>query len=199
LKKNAVVTKKLADGAVTTPKLADGAANGAKVDESSLGTVPSALQATDATNAQTASNAQALGGAPLAAVRAASASTSTNPSPNISLEATYVDLLTRDIAIPAGGGSLVATASVDLINAAASTAEADCIVQSGRGGSFTTISQQTFSNFPAVIAYDIQVPLIARKANVAEGNEIVKISCRETSGTLEIDRGDLVIQAFPGG
>jgi hypothetical protein len=199
LKKNAVVTKKIADGAVMTPKLADGAATGAKVDESSLGTVPSALEATNAVNAQSAADAEALGGAPLAAVRATSASTSSNPSPNIALEPTYVDLLTRDIAIPQGGGSLMATASIDLVNAAASTAEADCIVQSGRGGTFTAISQQTFSNFPAVIAYDIQVPLVGRKANVAEGIETVKVSCRETSGTLEIDRGDLVAQVFPGG
>jgi hypothetical protein len=202
LKKNAVVTKKLSDGAVTTPKLADGAATGAKVDESSLGTVPSALEASNAQDAQTAqsaANSQALGGSPLASVRATSASTSSNPSPNTVLEPTYVDLLTREIAVPPGGGSLVASASIDLINAAPSTAESDCILQSGRNGVFAPIGQQTFSNFPAVIAYDIQVPLVARKPNVAEGTETVKVSCRETSGTLEIDRGDLVIQVVPGG
>jgi hypothetical protein len=41
----AVGTDKLADGGVTTEKLADGAATGAKVDEASLGEVPSAATA----------------------------------------------------------------------------------------------------------------------------------------------------------
>jgi hypothetical protein len=66
IKKNAVKTKKIANDAVKTGKLADGAVTGGKVgtdtltgdniDESTLGQVPSA------NTANTASNANALGG-----------------------------------------------------------------------------------------------------------------------------------------
>lgn len=57
---NAVTGPKLADGAVTTPKLADNAATGAKVDEGTLGKVPSAAVA------DTLSDVSALGKVPSA-------------------------------------------------------------------------------------------------------------------------------------
>jgi hypothetical protein len=50
LAKSAVTTNKLADNAVTTPKIADDAVIGAKVNESTLGEVPSAAKATTAAN-----------------------------------------------------------------------------------------------------------------------------------------------------
>jgi methionine-rich copper-binding protein CopC len=48
---NAVTSNKLKDNAVTSDKIANGAVTGAKVNLSSLGTVPSATSATNATNA----------------------------------------------------------------------------------------------------------------------------------------------------
>jgi hypothetical protein len=50
----AVSGEKLAEGAVTTSKLANGAVTGDKVDESSLGQVPSAVKAEFATSAESA-------------------------------------------------------------------------------------------------------------------------------------------------
>lgn len=53
LKKNAVVTKKIKNNAVTRQKIKNNAVNGAKVDEASLGTVPSARSAQSAQSADT--------------------------------------------------------------------------------------------------------------------------------------------------
>ena len=53
----AVTTNKIADNAVTTGKIANDAVTGDKVKESSLGEVPSAAKATNATNALNATNA----------------------------------------------------------------------------------------------------------------------------------------------
>ena len=50
LKNNAVTAGKIADNSVTTGKIANGAVTGAKIQTSSLGTVPSATNATNAQN-----------------------------------------------------------------------------------------------------------------------------------------------------
>ena len=57
LANGAVVSEKLGEGAVTTSKLAGDAVTGAKVDESSLGQVPSAARADFATSAESANPA----------------------------------------------------------------------------------------------------------------------------------------------
>jgi hypothetical protein len=57
IKNEAVRAGRLANGAVITNKLADGAVTGAKVDESSLSTVPRADKANSATKADTATSA----------------------------------------------------------------------------------------------------------------------------------------------
>lgn len=57
IKKNAVTAAKIKKNAVTTEKLAPGAVTGAKVNLSSLGTVPNATKAVTATNAIKAANA----------------------------------------------------------------------------------------------------------------------------------------------
>jgi hypothetical protein len=62
LKKNAVINKKIKANAVTGGKVANNSLTGADVNESTLGTVPSATNATNATTATTATNANALGG-----------------------------------------------------------------------------------------------------------------------------------------
>lgn len=57
LKKNAVVTAKIKNNAVTTAKVKNDAITGAKVKESSLGAVPLATQANNATTADSSSTA----------------------------------------------------------------------------------------------------------------------------------------------
>lgn len=65
LGKNTVGTKQLKNNAVTTAKIKNGAVTGAKVNAASLGTVPSATNASHATaadNATNANNAKLLNG-----------------------------------------------------------------------------------------------------------------------------------------
>jgi hypothetical protein len=57
LKRNSVTTAKIKNGAVTTAKLRDGAVKGQKVDVTTLGKVPSAAKADDATHAVSADSA----------------------------------------------------------------------------------------------------------------------------------------------
>lgn len=67
LKNGAVTTAKLRDGAVTGPKIAPGAVGGRQLDESSLGTVPSAVTAQRAVRADSAATADHAGSADSAA------------------------------------------------------------------------------------------------------------------------------------
>jgi hypothetical protein len=62
LKKNAVTAAKIKDEAVTTPKIAPDAVTGAKLNESTLGQVPSAATAASAASAASAANADAVDG-----------------------------------------------------------------------------------------------------------------------------------------
>lgn len=57
LKKNAVTTAKIKKNAVTTPKIKNGAISGAKINLSTLGTVPSASHAGSADSANNANHA----------------------------------------------------------------------------------------------------------------------------------------------
>ncbi len=61
IKNNAVTTAKIKKGAVTGAKVKNGSLTGTQINASTLGTVPAA---TNATNATTAANANALGGKP---------------------------------------------------------------------------------------------------------------------------------------
>jgi len=73
IKKNAVLSKHIKDGQVATSDLADNAVTGAKVNEASLGQVPSAATAGTATSATTASSATTAGNAANLGGRPASA------------------------------------------------------------------------------------------------------------------------------
>jgi len=61
LRKNAVTKRKVRKNAISTPKILNGAVTGAKVDESTLGTVPSAQIATTANAANVANSASVAG------------------------------------------------------------------------------------------------------------------------------------------
>jgi hypothetical protein len=62
LKKNAVTAAKIKDEAVTTSKIAADAVTGAKLNESTLGQVPSAASAASAATAASAANADTVNG-----------------------------------------------------------------------------------------------------------------------------------------
>lgn len=62
LPKNSVGTKQIKSGAVTGAKIKDGSVTGSKIKLSSLGTVPSAANATHAVTTDRASDSDRLGG-----------------------------------------------------------------------------------------------------------------------------------------
>jgi hypothetical protein len=63
LKNGAVTSKKIKNGAVTSNKVKDGSLTGADINESTLGTVPSAANANHARSADSATNANHAGSA----------------------------------------------------------------------------------------------------------------------------------------
>jgi hypothetical protein len=69
LGKNSVGSKQLKKNAVTAAKIKNGAVTGAKIKLGSLGTVPHAASADQATKADTAASADAVNGAHFAAIR----------------------------------------------------------------------------------------------------------------------------------
>ena len=62
LKKNAVTSAKIKNNAVTSSKIKNGAVTGSKLNLGSIGTVPSAANAGHATSADSAANADTVGG-----------------------------------------------------------------------------------------------------------------------------------------
>ena len=187
-----VKSGKLADGSVTTPKLADGAVTGAKADESTFGTVPSAQQATQA------QNSVALGGAPLAGVR--SAATGASEGTDVPIAAAPTTVISQNIDVPAGGGTVTGTASIDVFTSDITARVMTCTMEAGRGGTFAAISELAFANFPGTPGTNIQVPVVGLKASVPAGTETVRIRCEESSGTaLTFDRGNLVVEVHPTG
>jgi len=214
----AVATDKLADGAVTTPKLGESSVTGPKVDESTLGTVPSAFQATDSTNAinavnattataaGTSANAQALGGSPLSAVR--STTNAVVEDANFSLGTAQGTVASQAISVPAGGGTVTAFASINLFNpgggGGSPAVEADCILESGRGGTFASMAPSAFIDFPATAptdpGYDVQIPLVGFAQAVPAGTQTVRASCRQTtSGNAAFESATLVVEMHPTG
>ena len=137
LKNNAVKTTKIAPNAVTTTDLANDAATGAKVDESSLGKVPSAANAdschqrndghrrherdrtppthrTQRTPTNSA-NSAALEGRALQQVRGLADGDTTDAANGLPAAA-FETVLTEDLGIPTGGADVIVNASVDLNN-----------------------------------------------------------------------------------
>jgi hypothetical protein len=62
IKKNAITASKIKNNAISTSKIAKDAVTGDKVNEATLGTVPSATNATNAINATNAGNANTVNG-----------------------------------------------------------------------------------------------------------------------------------------
>lgn len=213
LKNNAVATSKIKNGAVKTDKIGDNAVTGAKVDESTLGQVPSAAAAdsattattaTDATNAQNAVNAQSaadsttLAGRAFQQVRglADGASTGTdNGLPALAFET----VLTEDLGIPTGGADVIVNASVDLNNGSGAQAGAQCRINDESGaisqsynvtlppGFSTNIGLTAFNNYPT-------------GTSVFDPEDFT-VQCQGSGANDDIDfqDGDIAVQRIPDG
>jgi hypothetical protein len=156
---NAVKTAELAAGSVTTDKLADGAATGAKVDEATLGKVPSAVaadtagtadsaataqNAENAANAQNAQQAQSaadaalLAGKTLGQVRSTLITDDATADDALSIAEELVDGLV--VNAPAVTGDALVIATVTLQNNGAAQAAPSCRLRSNG----TPISEHAF-------------------------------------------------------
>jgi hypothetical protein len=207
LKTNAVKTAELADGAVTTPKLADNAATGAKVDESSLGQVPSAASADSATNATNATSAQnatqaadstLFSGRSLAQVRGRGDGQTGPASTNGLPAASFESVITEDTQIPSGGASLVVTAAV---TASASGADGSltCELRDDDGA----ISQQMIDSI-TVGTFETQSLVAVKEYPTGTGlanPQDISVFCKGSGvdDRIRFERGDLGFVVSPIG
>ncbi len=231
---NAVKEAELAAGAVTTDKLADNAATGAKVDESTLGQVPSAASAdsaqtansaqtaqnaanaqnaTNAANAQNAVNAQNAATADLADVATFAEDTdsvnglvvdklrpdgaSGADSDDIDLDGTAdIVVQTPDFNVPNGGADIMAVASLNLRNDAATASEAFCQLRSDNGGT-SMESTGYLVNTPAVNNYDANMTMVGfDTSNNVAGPNNVRVICTGT-GDIDFVEGNIGVTVFP--
>jgi hypothetical protein len=161
----------LLDGSVTTSKLADNAATGAKVDEASLGKVPSAATADAATDADTVDGLHA------SQLRASAAATE-NP---------FAGALTSSFSVVASAtitthsaGLVMATGSAELY---ASTATGECLID------IDGLTSATYS------AFDIIGPVAVNfNRTLPAGTHTAALKCRAASGS--VSKEDAAINVY---
>ena len=228
LKKNSVKSKTIKDGAVAaidikdgsvgTPELAGNAATGAKVDEASLGTVPSAASADSAQSAQTAQNAQnaqsaqtaqtaqnaqnaqnaevaanasLFDGRSLGQVRTFMQDASTAADDPLTTAEEQVDGLVVNLP-NSGTGNVYASASITLTNNGVQAAPQCRLRLNG-----SAISQQTLDTIPS--GQSKQVTLVAMTPNANTGQITIACGGGPSDDDVRFAAGDLVVQKVPVG
>jgi hypothetical protein len=219
LKKNAVTAAKLKNGAVTGPKLGAGsvttdklaaeAATGAKVDEASLGKVPTAghadtaTKATEATKAVTAdsaakateaTNALELEGRTLSQVRPTASGTSDNTSQGLDA-VDFENVMGTTITIPPGGADVVINASFDLDNNSAGQAGGTCRLKF----SGSVVSFPTFITMAAGNNYSVSLTAFVNSAGAGVRQALVECQGSIADDDIRFEGGDLAVEAFPVG
>jgi hypothetical protein len=209
IKNNAVKEAKIANGAVTTPKLADNAATGAKVDEASLGKVPSATNADKATSADKATTADSATSATLAAdsdllsgldlqqVRPLGNGATSTTDVNLP-SAAFAQVISDQMAIPPGGASVIVNATVELHNNGAAARNAECVVRSdGVDISQDYSVQSTLPSVPIVLTLTAFADFPATALGDPEN---IGVFCEGSvnAGDMEFLDGDLAIERIPG-
>ena len=217
IKKNAVTAAKIKNGSVTEPKIGDGAVGtsklgndavtGAKVNEATLGKVPSATKADSAdtavkaTTAETATKATAatdaaeLEGRTLSQVRAIATGVSDDTAQgldNVNFETVMGSLIT----LPAGGADVVINASLELDNNSGTQQAATCRLRFAGTLEGTT----TFITMPE--GGDNQsMSLTAFVDNAGAGVRQTFVECQGSGADDDVrfENGDVAIQAFPIG
>lgn len=214
LKDNAVKTAKIAGSAVTTPDLAEGAVTGAKVDEASLGKVPSATKAdsadsattadsatnaTNATNAANSGNAAELEGRTLQQVRglANSDTTTTENDLTVALES----VLTANMAIPTGGADVIVNATIEAFNNEGTQQQIQCELRSEN----VAIGQRYHETFQSGAGNAQVITMTAIMDNVPEtlalDPENIALFCGGSgaTGDISVREGDMTVQRIPSG
>lgn len=216
LKKNAVTAAKLKNGAVTGPKLGAGsvttdklaaeAATGAKVDEATLGKVPTAGladKATEATKAVTAdsaakatqaTNALELEGRTLSQVRPTAAGTTDSTSQGLD-DVNFESVMGANITIPPGGADVVINASFDLDNNSAGQAGGTCRLKF----SGSVVSFPTFITMAAGNNYSVSLTAFVNSAGAGLRQALVECQGSIADDDIRFEGGDLAVEAFPVG
>jgi hypothetical protein len=216
LKKNAVTAAKLKNGAVTGPKLGAGsvttdklaaeAATGAKVDEATLGKVPTAghadtaTKATEATTAGSAAkateatNSLELEGRTLSQVRPIAVGTSDNTSQGLD-SVDFENVMGALITLPTGGADVVINASFDLDNNSAGQAGGTCRLKF----SGSVVSFPTFITMAAGNNYSVSLTAFVNSAGAGVRQALVECQGSIADDDIRFEGGDLAVQAFPIG
>lgn len=231
IKKNAVTTAKVKNGAINEAKLGDGAVGtakigndavtGAKVNEATLGRVPSAAtaetaakattadsaakatsaetaakatSAETATNAANASNAQQLQGRTLAEVRPVAAGVRDETTQGLS-DTQPETVMSVPIAIPAGGADVVINAAMELDNETGSQAGGSCRLK------FSGVAASSTVNLTMPNGANMSLPLTAYVADAGAGVRVALVECQGSISDDGVDfiNGDLSVVAYPTG
>jgi len=216
IKKNAVTAAKIKNGSVTEPKLGDGAVStgklgndavtGAKVNESTLGKVPSATsadtaaKATSATSAEsatkatTADNALELEGRTLTQVRPLAVGASDNTSQGLD-NANYESVMGVNITLPTGGADVVLNASFELDNTSGAQQGGTCRLKF----SGSVVSQPIFITMPVGDNQTMSLTAFADNEGAGLRQALVECQGSGTDDDVTFENGDLSVQAFPIG
>lgn len=203
IKNGAVTEAKLGDGAVGTAKIGNDAVTGAKVNEATLGKVPSAgtadtavkaTSADSAAKASTADNALELEGRTLAQVRPIAEGNKDEVSQGLdSVE--YETVMTETITLPTGGADVVVTASVNLDNNDAAQQGGTCRIRFNG----TLVSYSSFVTLPS--GNNASIALNAFVNSAAAGGRLALVECQGSGSDDDVrfEGGDIAVQAFPVG
>lgn len=204
IKKNAVTAAKIKNGAVTEPKLGDGAVGtskigndavtGAKVNEGTLGKVPSATTADTAAKATTADNAIKFDGRTLAQVRPVLVGVKDDDLQGLD-DTAFETVAGVNITIPTGGADVLVTATVELDNNGAGQAGGACRLR--YNGSLTGNAV----NVTMSSGFNVSVALSAFANNSGAGTRQALVECQGSIADDQVQfvHGDLAVQAIPVG
>lgn len=203
IKNGAVTEAKLGEGAVGTAKIGNDAVTGAKVNEATLGKVPSAgtadtaakaTSADSAAKATTADNALELEGRTLSQVRPIMTGVKDETSQGLD-NGSYETVMSTSITLPAGGADVLVTATVQLDNNDVGPASGACRLRY-----FGSLTGNTVTvTLPP--GNDTSVALSGFVDNSGAGLRQVLVECQGSNADDKVQfvHGDLAVQAFPVG
>ena len=204
LKNNAVKTSKIAPGAIDGSKIKDGSVTGTDIDLGSLGKVPAAAAADSAgtagsaDTAANAGNSTRLDGRQLQQVRGLADAEQDTSSQGLD-NTLYESVMTEDIGVPTGGASLIASASVELVNNAGSQRGAQCELRDDDGAISSNFTVTLPAGFSTVVSLD---GFVTKTLGTGVGNpDDISVFCQGSGVDDDVSfvNGNLVVQRVPTG
>lgn len=189
LGRGSVESKNIAKGAVKTRQLGADAATGNKVDEESLGTVPSAVTASTAdtaTSASRAGDAETVGGK--SASRLSTASGFVQDANDVTLGGTDQPIASTTITTP-GPSRLLATATVGVQGTAGERAECHLEIDGEPSPQYEVTLEGT--GIP-----DERLSIQYARNNMLAGAHAVVAQCQDVSGSGTVAKDDATISVI---